>query len=489
MEEVSRNEALVLEFLADLKNARAIPEREISIEGLDERSVSSSVSWLESKGLIDCKRETVTRFVLTDEAISYIAHGFPEEILLNLVLKGKNSVKEILKEMGSQNGKIALAQLAKFDIKPVSGIITLKGTDKILETTKKRRNALLSIQAANLPEKDILNHLKSRGSLLEEKRSQIRFVQINEKGRRVSNSYRSHETIDALTTEMLTSGGWKGKEFRKYDLNSKVSRLESPFLHPLTVLINRIREIFFDLGFSEMTGHYLEHASWNMDALFIPQDHSVRDMQDTFYVESEVEQEMEHPEIIDTIKKVHENGFGKYSGWNYKWNRKEGDRLLLRTHTTVSSARYLYEHNEPPVAVFSVEKVFRHESVDWKHLAEFYQIEGVVYSKDANLSTLKWLLSEFYRKLGFSDFRLIPSYYPYTEPSMDVAVRVGNRELELGGSGVFRPEVEKILGLKCHAIAWGLGLERLALLYYNFEDIRSIYNSDIEWLRSYKISP
>ncbi|EQD78876.1 phenylalanyl-tRNA synthetase, alpha chain, partial [mine drainage metagenome] len=240
-------------------------------------------------------------------------------------------------------------------------------------------------------------------------------------------------------------------------------------------------------GFTEMRGHYVEYTGWNMDALFIPQDHPARDLQDTFYLESKFKPEFEHPEILDIVSRSHERGVRSYNGWGYKFNLKEAQRLVLRTHTTVSTIRSLYENHEPPVAIFSVEKVFRHESVDWRHLAELHQVEGAVYAKDANLSTLKGLMRHFYHELGFDDLEFIPSYYPYTEPSMDVVATLDEKEIELGGSGIFRPEVTIPVGLKYPVIAWGLGLERLAMILYGLKDIREIYNSDIDWLRNFQV--
>ncbi|HLH86694.1 MAG TPA: phenylalanine--tRNA ligase subunit alpha, partial [Thermoplasmataceae archaeon] len=250
--------------------------------------------------------------------------------------------------------------------------------------------------------------------------------------------------------------------------------------------IDIIREIFLSFGFREMSGHYIETAFWNMDALFIPQDHPARDLQDTFFLEGP-EMEIEHQEVIDSVRRSHEKGIRRYRGWEYKWSMDKAKQPLLRTHTTVSTIRTLYELKECPVALFSIEKVFRHESVDWKHLAELHQIEGAYYASDANLSTLKWLMTEFYSRLGFDDIRLVPSYYPYTEPSMDVVAYINGREIELGGSGIFRPEVTIPLGLKEPVIAWGLGLERLAMIFYGLDDIRRIYSSDLNWLRSFTL--
>ena len=285
----------------------------------------------------------------------------------------------------------------------------------------------------------------------------------------------------------MSSESWRGRNFQRYDLNSRVERVLGSGIHPVTYIARIVRDIFVQMGFKEMGGHYIEYSAWNMDSLFIPQDHPARDMQDTFYVTSNRELEFEHPEALGIFKRVHEKGMRGYTGWGYKWSDDRAKQLLLRTHTTVSTIRYLYEHRDAPQAVFSVEKVFRHESVDWKHLAELHQIEGGYYGKDVNLATLKWLMKEFYSRLGFRDLRFVPSYYPYTEPSMDVVAMVNGKEMELGGSGVFRREVTKPIGLKYPVIAWGLGMERLAMIYFGLDDIRDIYQSDLDWLRTYRI--
>ncbi len=253
----------------------------------------------------------------------------------------------------------------------------------------------------------------------------------------------------------------------------------------MTYLIEEIRQIFLNMGFTEMSGQYIESTLWDMDALFIPQDHPARDMQDTFYVDSPGFV-IDNDQISKKIKRIHETGFDGYTGWGYRWSAEESRRLVLRTHTTVNTARYLYKNNEPPQAIFSIEKVFRHESVDWKHLAEFYQIEGAVYSKEVSVSTLKWILRDFYSKLGFKEIKLVPSYYPYTEPSLDVIVKINGREVELGGSGLFRPEVLKILGLRAPVMAWGMGLERLAMIFYGLTDVRDLYNTDFDFLSSFR---
>jgi phenylalanyl-tRNA synthetase alpha chain len=262
-------------------------------------------------------------------------------------------------------------------------------------------------------------------------------------------------------------------------------------IHPLTRIIERVRRIFLEMGFTEISGNYAELELWNMDALYIPQDHPAREMQDTFYIGTPCPigpVEFNERKGIDpskTFKEVHESGGGTGStGWGYSWSEEKAMQPILRTHTTVNTIRYLYDHPEPPTKVFSIEKVFRNESIDAHHLPEFYQIEGILTEEGASFDMLVGILKEFYSKMGFPTIRLRPGYFPYTEPSMEVDVLFNGRWMELGGSGIFRPEVTLPAGVEQPVLAWGLGLERLAMMVLDLKDIRELYISDVEWLRS-----
>ncbi len=478
--EISNYEYKILDYIKDKKD---VNENNIKID-VNERIISSSISYLEFKKLIDVKKEYKKTYNITDEGNDYLKNGFPEEILYNLLKDKKelsiNEIKDYLKD----KYKIAMANLAKSGIKPVNGKI-IYNNENLDNVFNENKIMLNQIKNKNYKNEKINEFL--RRNLITEKTNLIRIININNNGLNALKNYENNDYIELLTPEIISSGEWKNKKFRKYDLNSRVENINGSGLHPLTYLIENIRKIFLEMGFTEMNGHYIEYTAWNMDMLFIPQDHPARDLQDTFYLKSDKKMEFENPEILKIVKKVHENGYKNYPGWNYKWSEEEAKKIILRTHTTVNTIRYLYHNREEPQFVFSIEKVFRHESVDWKHLSELYQIEGSVYSKDANLSTLKWLLREFYSRLGFDNIRFLPSYYPYTEPSMDVIVDINGKEVEMGGSGIFRPEVTKPLGLKSPVLAFGLGLERLAMIYYNLNDIRDIYNSDLNWLKNYKI--
>jgi phenylalanyl-tRNA synthetase alpha chain len=488
--DLSANEKQVLKEVLKKQSKTGVSERSLKISGLGEREIASATSYLEKKGLFKIEPSLEVRYELGIEGRRYLAEGLPERKLLELLIElRKVAIPEVTKRMG-EDGRVAITQLSQLGVKPESGVVVLPSEEK-LEAIKGEitdRERLLSRILDN-PEglnDTQVSKFRKRGTILLEKKTTSRIIFPTQLAKEIDLTD-TEDKIGTLTPEIITSGKWKNEPFRSYDLNIKSEKQNRGFLHPLTLLMEKIRRIFLDMGFTEMNGHYVEYAGWNMDALFIPQHHPAREMQDTFYLEASAAPALEHPEVFDIIGKTHENGIPGYTGWGYRWDKAEARKLLLRTHTTVSTIRYLYEHPQSPQAIFSVDKVFRHESIDWKHLAELHQIEGAVCSPDASIASLKWLMKEFYLSLGFKNVRFIPSYYPYTEPSVDAVAEIDGREVELGGSGLFRPEVTRPLGIKDPVIAWGLGMERLAMLYYNLQDIREIYQSDIDWLRSFRI--
>ena len=295
--------------------------------------------------------------------------------------------------------------------------------------------------------------------------------------------------VNQLTPELvaawatMTPAQKAQQRLRPFDFDVDVAVPAPGKAHPLTHIIQEIRDIFVALGFQEIAGDYVEPAFWNMDALFIPQDHPARDMQDTFYVKDPASLAVDG-KLFETVKKVQQTGGGTGStGWGGSFKREESERALLRTHTTVTTIRHLAAHPQGPTRVFGIGRVFRNEAMDATHLPEFHQVEGIVVEDGATLAMLMGILREFYKRMGFPEVKFRPSFYPYTEPSLDVAVKWNGRWLELGGAGVFRPEVTHPVGVKSPVLAWGLGLERLAMLRLGLTDIRQLYLSDVQWLR------
>jgi phenylalanyl-tRNA synthetase alpha chain len=288
---------------------------------------------------------------------------------------------------------------------------------------------------------------------------------------------------NALTPEDIKSGAWRDIVLRPYDVTLASSELYPAKLHPVRKIIEQTRQAFLELGFEEVASPSVEVAFWNFDALFQPQDHPARDMQDTFYMADPSRASLPNENRVEAVKRSHETGEGYQStGWGYRWKASEAEKTVLRTHTTASTIRALARNPDAPYKAFCVGWTYRNESISYKHLPVFHQVDGLVIDKDANLSSLLGILSAFYQKMGFSKVRFKPAFYPYTEPSVDVMVYMESRGkwIEMGGSGIFRPEVTEPLGCKHPVLAWGLGIERLAMIRLGFDDIRHLYQGGLD---------
>lgn len=283
--------------------------------------------------------------------------------------------------------------------------------------------------------------------------------------------------VTAITSELLLSGQWQQVDLKPYDIHTDVR--DVPYGRPtiLTRCIQRIRDIFLNMGFDEMSGYIVESAFWNFDVLFTPQDHPARDMQDTFYLSNPQTVPLpDDPALVNGVQQVHEANYGG------EWTETEASRAILRAHTTTSTARRLYQIKGQNGKYFSIDKVFRNENVDRTHLAEFHQIEGVVVGELLSVRTLMGYLTYFYQRLGFKDLKFKPTYNPYTEPSLEVLAYYppSDRYIEVGNSGLFRQEM--LAPLDCgdkSTVAWGLGLERIAMLLYGVEKLSELVGPDI----------
>ena len=251
--------------------------------------------------------------------------------------------------------------------------------------------------------------------------------------------------------------------------------------HPYQQLIDEMRQIFLEMGFTEIHGGIVQSAFWNFDALFQPQDHPAREMQDTFYLKECIPL----PNGWDRVRDMHEKGGDtSSSGWGGTWNRDKAEQCVLRTHTTSISIQHLALHKQPPVKAFCLNRVYRRETIDPTHTPEFEQLEGIVMDEGVGFRHLLGFLKEFYGRMGFEGIRFRPGYFPYTEPSVEPEVFVdGLGWVEMGGAGIFREEVTAPFNIKYPVLAWGLGVSRLAMLKLGLKDLRLLYRSDIGWIR------
>src|SRR3989344_487308 len=264
------------------------------------------------------------------------------------------------------------------------------------------------------------------------------------------------------------------------NVESKVPDVFVARTHPLKDTIDEIREIFVTLGFTEIIGSMAQPSFWNFDALFTPQDHPARELQDTFYLDGLSAKKIGTSEQIRKISESHKKN------WRYYWDINEARKMVLRTHTTCVTIKHLAENKPDEARVFSLGRVFRNEKVSYKHLVEFNQIEGVVVGKNATMRDLMGIQREFYRRIGITKIKFWPTFFPYTEPSLQTMVYNDRLEkwVELFGMGIFRPEVTKPLGITKPVLAWGGGIERIAMLKYGLDDVREFYNNNLSWLRS-----
>ncbi|MFX0071619.1 MAG: phenylalanine--tRNA ligase subunit alpha, partial [Candidatus Hermodarchaeota archaeon] len=444
---------------------------------------------------------------LNEEGLLYLEKGLPERQLINYLIKEK--IKEIdLDEL------LKISKLKKniFYI----GISNMKKNRWIAQSKAAGENKIFLLEE-KFPETDIEKFMKEFGKnnilnyadlnkeklrhfdilnkrkLVNKIKGTKRIVFLTDKGKKINLSKINElKQVSKITPEMISTGTWKKFDLKPFDVSKPGPLLKAGKIHPMIRLINEIREIFISLGFTEIRGPIVESAFFNFDALFQPQDHPAREMHDTFYLNNPKTAKLPEKNRVAAVKETHENGGDSGSlGWGYKWEESIAKKTLLRTHTTATTIRRLaefYRNNDiPPIKVFSIDRVFRNEKVDKSHLAEFTQIEGIVIGEYVTLCDLIGILKEFYRKMGFEKIITRPGFFPYTEPSMEIAVyydKLGEW-LEMGGSGVFRPEVTYPWGIKnpVRVLAWGLGLERLAMLYFGRSDIRDLYINPIKWLR------
>ena len=481
MEALSPMEKKLLLFLGK-HGGRAMPE-DVDMEMV---KTMNAASWLQSKGLVKMEERLFKEYEITEEGKRFLEEGLPERRIFKGVKK--ISLRELEEKFG-RDVAIAVGWAKRKGWCEISKegdekflIVTEKGREE-REKKQEEEEALERIESGETIDEEMASLLKKRRAIREKERV-VRNIILTDKGWDVyKKGITIEEEISQVTPEIIKSGEWRNKKFRKYDVNAFAPSIYPGKLHPLNQLIEKIRRIFAEMGFKEIKGNYIESCFWNMDALFIPQDHPARDMQDTFYCSKPSTIDVDDM-LIEKIAEVHENGGNTGStGWRYSFNRKEAKKALLRTHSTVNTIRYLAMHPKPPAKVFSIERVFRRESIDSTHLPEFHQVEGIVYEEDANFPMLKGVLREFYHKMGFENIRFRPSYFPYTEPSLEIEVEWEGKWIELGGAGIFRPEVTIPFGIEEPVLAWGLGLERMAMIILGLKDIRMLYFSDISWLR------
>ncbi|MFZ2471806.1 MAG: phenylalanine--tRNA ligase subunit alpha [Methanothrix sp.] len=490
---LSENDVKVLKAIsAGPSDPQSIAENlELKVE-----AVRASADALSEQGLVNVTKSVEEIFSLTEEGRKYAQEGLPERNLFMSLGSGKP-----MSELKASAYKISLGWLRKKGWATIQGgeIKPLGSAPRGLDEEILEKLLAGPKSSADLDKKGLAD-LKGRGLVSSSKSKEWRY-EITVEGEQCASGgmdETADQEMSLLTSDMIKTGFWKEKDgvlhldymgsfyrARPYDVTLAADRLIPGKKHPYQRLIDFMRAIMLEMGFVELKGQIVQSSFWNFDALFQPQDHPAREMQDTFYLDSLAD----IPDYT-RVKEMHECGRGAQStGWGGCWKPEVARQEVLRTHTTGVTIKYLAEHPEPPVKAFGIDRVYRREAIDATHTPEFEQLEGIIMDRDVTFSHLLGILKEFYAKMGFEEVRFRPGYFPYTEPSVEPEVFIdGLGWVELGGAGVFRKEVTAPFGIEHPVLAWGLGVSRVAMLKLGLKDLRLLYQSDIEWLRETPVS-
>jgi phenylalanyl-tRNA synthetase alpha chain len=492
--------------LAALEPSRPLLLSELAgSSGVDQSLLMAGALTLSQRALVAISEQSQDELSLTAEGCAAAAAGLPERLALLAIQSAGGTVPftGLAQLLGRDDTRAEVKWLTKRgwcrrDATTLTvsdkGRVALdsKGADELLiERLGNGPMTETELASAGLDLREALELLKGRGELLKRRRRVSRSFTLTEAGAALkAGGIESAQEVTQLTPELLAGGRWRGVILKRYDVTLATAPRHPGKEHPLGRVIQEVRRAFFEMGFEEVSSPVVETAFWDFDALFQPQDHPAREMQDTFYLAKPQQGTLPDAGLVDRVRRTHEDGGDTGStGWRYRWDVKKARRLVLRTHTTAATIRAVAQNPRPPRKVFSVGKVFRRENIDQTHLPEFIQIDGIIIDEQASFATLLGTLEAFYKKMGAAEVRFRPSFFPYTEPSAEVFARLGDLGwVEMCGSGVFRPEVTRPLGCAAPVLAWGGGVERIAMMRFGLDDIRKLYWADINWLKEARLS-
>jgi phenylalanyl-tRNA synthetase alpha chain len=487
-----------------LKHARLVADL-----GYNLGQANQALSWLAAKGFVaETARAQHVFYEITDFGRECMEKGTYEQRIGGLIAAaGPLSLPDIAKKLGieakdvgSAFGTLGKEKVLAMDsekramLAPGGGDL-LRGREASIQALlKKAQPDPLDEGMLSAEEKELASsQAKKRGAagslfrLVEREEVTFSLTPAGaEAGAALKKTGTTGEETGALTPEMLKSGAWKTAQFRRYNIDVPPTRVHLGRSNPYCSFLARLKDKLASLGFEEFDGPLVETEFWNGDALFMPQFHAARDIHDVYYTKSPTHaREIEQP-WLDQVAATHENGWKTGSrGWGYTFDRQFTRRLILRSQGTVLSAKAL-PRARVPGKYFGVVRCFRYDKVDATHLADFYQTEGIVLGEEVNLRTLLGLLKMFAEEVAMArEVKYVPGFFPFTEPSVEVHIKHPSLGwFELGGSGIFRPEVTEPLGIKVPVLAWGLGIDRMALTSMGLHDIRELFTNSIEDVRS-----
>jgi phenylalanyl-tRNA synthetase alpha chain len=465
--------------------------------GVDHQEIVGETKSLEMGEVILLEKQEQKFIQLTNDGKDCLNKGSPEFELLSYLKAngGKSTKKEATEKFGKDHRGFSKAMQAKLiDYDNKTDVVSIKSTvdlEKLLAVDE-NREFMKKFQEETNPDKYDQNVIKNQQKQLKHITVEtFKFFNVRV-GKNFEAGLQKQEAD--LTKELLADESWEKAKFKKYNYQTLGKEVNNGALHPLLRVRTQFREILLELGFQEMpTNNFIESSFWNFDSLFQPQQHPARDAHDTFFLDNPKYSKVQefYPDYFKRVKEVHEIGGYGSIGWQYNWSEVESSKNILRTHTTSVSSKMLYKLAEEykstgvftPKKYFSIDRVFRNESLDATHLAEFHQIEGLVADYNLGLGHLIGTIEDFFHKFGIKKLRFKPAYNPYTEPSMEIfAYHDGLKKwVEIGNSGIFRPEMLLPMGLPedVSVIAWGLSLERPTMIHYGLKNIRDLFGHEV----------
>ncbi len=490
-------------LLVAMKDGRTLSDEEVERRaGLSKASVMRAALWLSSKGLAKVERETSDIVQLGSEGRRFLREGLPERALVTALLGTSGKIPIIqaskvsrLKEdevnvavgWGVRKGWIRISKEGEETILIARGKPE-EGSDESL--IKLLAAGPVDLAALTSEQRDGLRPLQERPHAVRVTHKSRRLIRLTDEGLAAAQQVKEVvEEVSQLTPDLITSGRWREVRMRKYDIEAPVARVWPGKKQPYKRFLDELKWKLVALGFEEMTGPIVEYMFFNCDALYMPQDHPAREIHDIYFIDSPSRGDLsEYGSFLENVEACHENGWKTGSkGWNYKFSTDEARRLILRSQGTALSARTLVSKElKIPGKYFSIARIYRPDVVDRTHLTEFNQVEGIVVGEALTFRDLLGVLQMFAIEIAGADkVRFRPDYFPFTEPSVELAAyKEGYGWLEFGGAGIFRPEVNLPLGVKVPVIAWGLGVDRLFMMKAGIDDIRELFTQDLGWLRS-----
>jgi phenylalanyl-tRNA synthetase alpha chain len=458
---------------------------------LNESSLAPLIHSLVSRKLAVLTEKELVSSSLTPEGDKYAQSGLPERRLLKTIL-GSNgkailAAARSLSHLTEGETQIGLGWARK------KGWIKLErvGTESVLTASSDypegEDERLLREHSEHTPAptellseatRVTLQSLQNRGLLTISPRI-VRSVELTAFGRKAGlKGFEVVEEAGKLTSRLLRSGEWKQALLREYDISAPPPAIYPGRKHPYLAFLDEVRQLLLEMGFSEDEGPYVETEFWDFDVLFQAQDHPAREIHDAYRLKQPTDGRLPDEKLVRGIKKAHE------SAWGYKWSAEIARRLILRTQTTAVSVRHLYTHHHSPLKMFCLSRNFRPDVLDPTHSMEFFQCEGIAMGKGLNFRDLLGFFKEFAHKLGLEEVRFRPSYFPFTEPSVEGFVRHPTLGwVEMLPGGLFRPEFLKPLGIRDPVLAWGIGIDRIAMTALGVDDIRELYGRSLQTLR------